>query len=304
MKNIIINLFSIALWLFILGCASENKDWENAKKENSIISYKNFLKLHPEGVFADSASLLLEELHFYEAQSINTIKSYADFLKSYPEGVYTDSASLLYEYNKAKQVDSIETYENFLKKYPDSEYASEVKDRILVMRYDLAKKEATKQAYSKFLDYYPDSKYSDEIKGLLFPYRRPVIEGEQQEKVQILKGVEVWVDCIDHKGDKWEHWKADKGYEIVLMYLKLKAPESLSKFEVTNIKVTDKEGNEYKMVVKVGNSMMTLNSASCKLSKGEGGLLFHFTLPKGKVLNKLYLEEVSFDLSKIQECKM
>lgn len=82
----------LVLLIIISGCASENKDWENTKKENSIISYENFLKSHPEGIFADSARIHLEKLHFAVAESINTIQSYEDFVSLFPQGILVEKA--------------------------------------------------------------------------------------------------------------------------------------------------------------------------------------------------------------------
>lgn len=89
----VINYSIILFVIIICGCTSENKDWENAKKENSIISYKNFLKSYPEGLLADSARIFLERLHFAEAESINTIQSYEDFVSLFPQGILVEKAA-------------------------------------------------------------------------------------------------------------------------------------------------------------------------------------------------------------------
>lgn len=40
----------------------QNKTWENAKVENTVSSYENYLEQYPDGTFADSAKIYIEEL--------------------------------------------------------------------------------------------------------------------------------------------------------------------------------------------------------------------------------------------------
>jgi len=75
--------FSFALFLPI-SCSSETTDWNNAKKQNTVSAYEQFVKLHPSGVLKDSANnridgiLYIKEemsLGFFGRQIIRTEKS-------------------------------------------------------------------------------------------------------------------------------------------------------------------------------------------------------------------------------------
>ena len=85
----------LLILIIFLGCASERKDWEYAKNENSIIAYERFLERYPKSEFSGSAmrSLLIlkrksitfneaikghwkkDEIHIYYGENEKIIQS-------------------------------------------------------------------------------------------------------------------------------------------------------------------------------------------------------------------------------------
>jgi hypothetical protein len=80
--------------LIILYCARspENKDWENAKSEDTIQAYSTYLRQYGEGEYAYSARIRIEQLEYHHAQLGNTIQSYNDFIRRHPQSSRSDSA--------------------------------------------------------------------------------------------------------------------------------------------------------------------------------------------------------------------
>lgn len=56
----------LLLALLIFSC-KQKKIWDNAKIENSLSSYKNYLKQYPDGKFVDSAKFYFDELKWLQA---------------------------------------------------------------------------------------------------------------------------------------------------------------------------------------------------------------------------------------------
>ena len=49
--------------VFMVGCASEKRDWEKAKLQNTIPAYETFLRTHPQSSLMDSARSRIEKLY-------------------------------------------------------------------------------------------------------------------------------------------------------------------------------------------------------------------------------------------------
>lgn len=129
MKNFMNRVFFALLIIsLIVGCATMQSYWENASLENTIESYKDFLKHYPEGEFSEEARSRLEELAFHQSEEINSIYGYEKFLKDYPYGKNSDKARLRLEelrFIKAKATNTIWSYEEFYKHTNNSKLALE-----------------------------------------------------------------------------------------------------------------------------------------------------------------------------------
>ncbi len=126
-------LFFIPLFIIFLifyACVSENSRWNDTKLENTTEAYESFLEKFPEGVYADSASIILEGLYFNLAREADSIKNYENFLVKYPKGLYSDSARLcikLIDYKIADSLNTVEAFEEFIDKYPGDSLAEKSK---------------------------------------------------------------------------------------------------------------------------------------------------------------------------------
>jgi len=122
--------------LFIFGCASEKKRWENAKLKSTKIAYEDYLKKYPKGLYSDSAQVLLEKLVFKQAQQVDSVKAYEDFIKTYPRSAYADSAQILLEklyYGQAQKINTKSAYAGFIKKFPESPFAKTAAAKIRII---------------------------------------------------------------------------------------------------------------------------------------------------------------------------
>jgi hypothetical protein len=130
-KKLLIPLF--LCFLVFISCSSETKDWENTVSKNSITAYEDYLKLYPQGKFADEAKSRIETIYFEKAEAANTIRAYEEFLKRYSEGQSADSARSKIEaiyFEQAKSVNSIEAYEDFLERYPEGNSADQARQML------------------------------------------------------------------------------------------------------------------------------------------------------------------------------
>jgi hypothetical protein len=77
------------------ACNPEQKNWNNARSQNTIESYEQFLVKYPIGSLSDSANFFIEKIYFNQAKKGNTIAAFKKYLNSYPTGSFSDSANLL-----------------------------------------------------------------------------------------------------------------------------------------------------------------------------------------------------------------
>lgn len=79
-----------------VACSTENRDFEQAKKDNTIESYNAFLEAHPDATnrnaARDAIGVLEERRDLLQAQKVNTVDSYTHFLKIHPKA--TNAASI------------------------------------------------------------------------------------------------------------------------------------------------------------------------------------------------------------------
>ena len=88
-----------AYWLLIsfmismsLCCSTDKSDWKKAESVNSVVSYNDYLKTHPQGAYARSARSKIDELqHLEYVRSVNHIAAYMTFLERFPQSLFADS---------------------------------------------------------------------------------------------------------------------------------------------------------------------------------------------------------------------
>ena len=150
------------LIVIVIGCATMKGHWEEAATLNTVESYEEFLKRHPEGEFSDTARERLENLYFQKAENENTIASYRNFLNRYPEGKHVDQVRLRLTWLETKEIDTIEAFEKFLRLYPEGEFSDEASAKLERLYFDAAKRRNTIESYGDFLKQYPTGKLADE----------------------------------------------------------------------------------------------------------------------------------------------
>lgn len=96
MKNYLIILSVFAL---ILSSCGGDKAWESAKQQNTIVAYMKYMEENPEGVYIDTAKIIIDSLKVAEMETAwkNTTKqhqleTFKAFLKAYPENPHKEQA--------------------------------------------------------------------------------------------------------------------------------------------------------------------------------------------------------------------
>ena len=83
MKKLTIIIF-LNFLIFILGCSNQKKRWEEAKINNTITSYEEFIKNYPDSPNANLAKQTIEELYWQDALKSHRLIKLNDFQKKYP----------------------------------------------------------------------------------------------------------------------------------------------------------------------------------------------------------------------------
>lgn len=129
------------LGLFLIACSSSEADWQQATTANTIGSYQDFLKQHPNGQHADEA-------------------------RSRIRNIEDDQAWLA-----AVNADTQQGFEQYLHNKPNGAHAQEARDRITgferAAAWKTAQSEATPAAIQAFLQKYPTGPESDEARAAL-----------------------------------------------------------------------------------------------------------------------------------------
>jgi cell division septation protein DedD len=80
------------------GCSRRQQEWETARRTDTVESYKQFLRLFPDGEFASQADARVRELQeagdWEKAARTDTAEAYQEFLNRYPQGRMADEARI------------------------------------------------------------------------------------------------------------------------------------------------------------------------------------------------------------------
>ena len=89
MKKLTIIIF-LNFLIFILGCSNQKKRWEEAKINNTITSYEEFIKNYPDSPNANLAKQTIEELYWQDALKSHRLIKLNDFQKKYPKSSHAN----------------------------------------------------------------------------------------------------------------------------------------------------------------------------------------------------------------------
>jgi len=148
----------------LLGCTSQEKQWENVSKINTIIAYENYLTQFPTGKYTLKAKENIENLIFDSVIKINSTVALNDFLKKFPESKHLSDVNKYIEnleWEKRKLSPSIDTLQSYIDKFPDSKYINDAVFLLDSIKYNPSKEDlenclklATKKEFG-----YPNSNY-------------------------------------------------------------------------------------------------------------------------------------------------
>ena len=127
--------------LVLVSCASPEKDWQLAERDDSRNAYLEFLAKHPDSKFAERARTRIDELR------------------------------VIRSWERAEFKDTIAAYEAFIEKYADSEYASAAREKVRVIqrdeRWEALSADPGTESLEEFLAAYPQAPQSAEARSLL-----------------------------------------------------------------------------------------------------------------------------------------
>ena len=145
----------------------DEDDWQASREVHTYAGYQRYLKLHPNGRYADEARRILaeadrraEEELWAEVRRIDNRSAYENYLDRYPRGRYVRDAERRYNdlaaferrqqaeidayarreqaaWRKAEQTHTPKAYRIFAETYPDGQYVEEAQRR----RQDLVKEQ-------------------------------------------------------------------------------------------------------------------------------------------------------------------
>jgi|GEM_PF-1789332 hypothetical protein len=135
------SIFIAFLFLLLASCASPEKDWRLAERDDSKNAYLEFLAKHPDSKFAEDARIRIDELKIINA------------------------------WERAEFKDSLTTYQSFIDDYGDSEYVAAAHERIQEIQRDkywkMIQTDSNKEAVEAFLMQYPDAPQVNEARSIL-----------------------------------------------------------------------------------------------------------------------------------------
>lgn len=119
----------------------EDNNWQQASRQNTVESYKDYLKAYPDGPHAKDAKRIISELEddnsWKVACSKDTLQSYRSYLIAFPSGRHTEECKrrvIFINDNKAWKTalveNTVESFEQYLKRFPNPLHASEARERI------------------------------------------------------------------------------------------------------------------------------------------------------------------------------
>lgn len=141
----------------------DEDDWRSSREVHTYAGYQRYLKLHPNGRYADEARQILaeadrtaEEELWAEVRRIDNTAAYANYLDRFPRGRYVRDAERRYNdlaiserrqqaeidayarreqsaWREAEQVNTPKSYRIFVENYPDGQYVEEAQRRRQVL---------------------------------------------------------------------------------------------------------------------------------------------------------------------------
>jgi hypothetical protein len=103
----------------------ENETFKNACEKMNIIDFNVFIETYPLSLNKDKAILIRDSLGFGEAININTIKSYNTYLQAYPNNKFKKKVLNIIDslaFVESKNQNSIISFSNYINNYKEGKY--------------------------------------------------------------------------------------------------------------------------------------------------------------------------------------
>ncbi|MFD2916072.1 hypothetical protein [Psychroserpens luteus] len=160
---------------------NEEDLYKRAKRNPSVDTYREFLKLHPKSDYVKEINDLLiiqkEEDLWSQSKGENTVTSYYEYLESYRTGKYASIAHTKIKtldkqaYDKAISVGSQESLNYYLDNYKKGEYRDKVRIKLdKKIEYDVymhAKTNNFINYYEAYINQYPNGEYASEVNEII-----------------------------------------------------------------------------------------------------------------------------------------
>jgi hypothetical protein len=130
--------------------------------------YEYYLQEYPDGQHYDDILNLLTKKEFELAKKSQSIREWEAFINKYPSSKFNDQA--LYARDSLilfRTPKTFADYSSFLKNYPSSQFAPKIKKQLPDLLYDEAIKSETIDGYKRFLTEFPKDERTDKILNLL-----------------------------------------------------------------------------------------------------------------------------------------
>jgi hypothetical protein len=123
-------------------------------KENTILSYQNFIAKHPWAIEYNKAIYKKDSIAFQEVLKVNTISEFNSYLKKYPDSEFKQKVEFLIHqkvYLESTSNKTLDEYLNFIQKNPTNYFVKDAEDEIFLIQT----KDNTISNYSDFIKNFP-----------------------------------------------------------------------------------------------------------------------------------------------------
>ena len=157
-----------------LMAAEEESAWNEAKNQDTLVSYRLYVSTYPQGNHIDEA---IAKIDYYDDFNWNQTKqnisenSLTSYLASFPKGKHINECNDLLSdlpWIKTQEINTISAYEEYKAKYP-GKHTSEIIQRINDLNDDNDWENAcligTTDAYRRYLNQHPNGKHAYEAQS-------------------------------------------------------------------------------------------------------------------------------------------
>lgn len=294
--------FGFVMCLTIVSCSGAREAYRNAKKENTVEAYRQYLKEYGGGQWWDrEAKENLEKLVWERARKINTISAYQEFVEEFPKSIKRYNAQNLINeleqdqlektaWQSAEQENSSEAYKSFLKAFPAGKYCDTAKSAIETLAWEKVKNTNTSVSYFEFTEKFPLSKYFDKVGVKII-----ALTGTKKG-VKLHTGRKVLMATSFR--DEMVEVKPERGHLFLITHIRVTNIKGEIKVGKNDISIFDSKGKKYNPIYMEEYVSDKIAFVWEPLSMRESGnLLFVTSVPR---INNLSLKIFGKDVGQVK----